>query len=426
MIQKKNRGVTLVEVLIALAVFLILMTPLVSSMITSIKNTDSAKVTQNRNDYAQVLMENVKNAPIDDLKSSTKVADFFPGSENVTLNLTPSPLFPECDDFTITGTTYLGTKHEKYSYQINGVYEKRTDPHGIMEDLDPTKAAFVPVTFSNYDDVATEAIITQKLDEKTDTDSSIFLDRDEVSGLRNTNAHRIVTIKMSGSKGSGFDVVCTLEYTDSGKSIEYEPYNQHFDNIPNIYLMYNAGVYNNQTTNDRIVYDLSSVDFTSFGEKERINAFIIRTSEDYSDIIDNYKNDDGSYRESELSELTDLLSTKLQQDIENSRTSGIKLYKESGSGSRDNSIVTVSSASGVSADNFRIYHNLTYTDAAGVKQSLVNASSNIASIVDTLDNATEEVWSIYNVKIWMQQGDNVDTSDKMVTLQGTRGGGEIE
>ena len=80
MMQKKNIGVTLVEVLIALAVFLVLMVPLVSSLVTSIKTTDSAKTTQGRNEYAQVLMENVKNAPIEDLKDSTLVANYFEGS----------------------------------------------------------------------------------------------------------------------------------------------------------------------------------------------------------------------------------------------------------------------------------------------------------------------------------------------------------
>lgn len=427
MIRKKNRGVTLVEVLIALAIFLILMTPLVSSMITSIKTTDSAKVTQSRNDYAQVLMENVKNAPIDDLKSGTKVADFFPGSENVTVSLTSSPKYPECDDFTITGNTYLGTRREKYSYQIDGTYEKRTDPHGIMEDLDPTKSAFVPVTFSNYDDVAVEAIVTQRLDEKTNNDASIFLEQDDVSNMRDQSADRTVTIKVSGDKSSGFNVVCTLKYSESnGKSIEYEPYNQSFKNIPNIYLMYNAGVYNERITSDSIVYDLSGVGFDSFGDKERINAFIIRTSDDFSGIIDNYRNDDGSFKESELDELKALLSDSMKQNIDNSKIGIVRLYREASRGNRNSSIVTISGKSAVSSDHFKVYHNLSYTDASDVEHSLVNVGANMSSIIDTIDNATEEVWSIYNVKIWMQPGDSVDTSANMVTLQGTRGGGEIE
>ena len=55
MMRKYNKGVTLVEVLIALAVFLILMLPLVSSLITSVKTTDSGKELQSRNDFAEVL-----------------------------------------------------------------------------------------------------------------------------------------------------------------------------------------------------------------------------------------------------------------------------------------------------------------------------------------------------------------------------------
>ena len=431
MIQKKNRGVTLVEVLIALAVFMLLLAPLVTSLITSIKTTDSGKELQSRNDYAQVLMEKVKNAPIDDLKDSGKVAKYFEGSENVDVKLTKSSKYPESDDFTITGTTYLGTKKTKYSYKIQSVYEKKTDSYGIMEDLDPYKAAFVPVTFSNYDDVATEAIVTEKLKDKSNADSTIFAKKDDVASLRNSVANREVVIKMSGSKASGFTVKCELTYSESGKSITYEPYNQKFKHVPNIYLMYNAGVYNNMNTKDSITYDLSGVNFAGFDDKERINAFIIRTSKDYGDIIENFKNEDGSYDNTRFDELTSILSTDLKdvisnnkQQIEVSGTSSTRLYKESSSGSRDYN-VTVSGGSSVPRDHFRVYHNLYYTDGSG-EHDLVTAGANISDNLDSLKDAHEEIWSVYNVRLWMQEGDSVNDSDEMVTLQGTRGGGEIE
>ena len=426
MIQKKNRGVTLVEVLIALTVFLILMTPLVASLITSIKTTDSGKELQSRNDYAEVLMENVKNAPIEDLKDNTKVGSYFDGSENVTVTTSPSTKYPDSDDFTIVGNTYLGTKHTKYSYRIESVYDQKTDSYGIMENLDPNKVAFVPVTFSNYDDVATEAIITQKLDDKSVTDSSIFLGKNDVSMLRNSDADRYVEVVMKGNKASGFEVSCSITYSESGKSITYEPYKQKFPNIPNIYLMYNAGVYNNLRTNDTISYDLTGVDFSDFADKERINAFVIRTSEDYGNILDNYKKDDGTFDDSRLGELTALLSDKLKDDLNRNMAGDIKLYKESLSGSRDYNVTIAGGAWAVSKARFKIYHNLFYLDDAGEKKSLVTVGSGIADNIEDMDDAHEEVFSIYTVKVWIQEGDTVDASDNMVTLQGTRGGGEIE
>ncbi len=433
MIRKVNKGVTLVEVLIALTVFLLLMTPLIQSLITSIKTTESGKELQNRNDYAEVLMEKIKNAPIEDLKDNSKVGKYFEGSENVNVTLSKSVKYPESDNFTITGTTYLGNKKTKYSYRVESVYDRKTDSYGIMENLDPYKSAFVPVTFSNYDDVAAEAIITQKLEDKSDTDSSIFSKKDDVSKMRNAKAERNVNIKMSGSKAAGFVVVCKITYKESGKTITYEPYNQKFTNIPNIYLMYNAGVYNNLDTEDSITYDLTGVNFSDFKSNERINAFIIRTSEDYGDIIEDFKNDDDTYDDDRFSELTNLLSEKLKsdisgnkQDIELNGTSNKKLYRESSSGNRNHMVTINGGAASISSDYFRLYNNLYYKNSDGNKQSLVNVGSNISDNLDDIENAHEEVWSIYNVRVWIQEGDTVDTSDNMVTLQGTRGGGEFE
>jgi len=427
--RKYNKGVTLVEVLIALAVFLILMLPLVSSLITSVKTTDSGKELQSRNDFAEVLMENVKNASINDLKDSTKVSQLLDGSENVSVSTSSNAAHPEEKDITITGNTYLGTKKTKYSYKIEAVYDQKTNAYGIMDDLDPYKSAFVPVTFSNYDEVATEAILTQKLEGKSiGTGGTVFSKKDDVNSLRKVKADREVNVKMTGNKSSGFEVSCTITYTESGKTIAYEPYRQSFKNgVPNIYLMYNAGVYNDLDTKDSIKFDLSGVSFSGFGEKERINAFIIRTSEDYADIIDNFKKSDGTFDNTRFNNLTTLLSDKLKDDIKNEAagTSSKKLYKKSSSGNRNNN-VTIKGGSSVSKDRFRVYHNLFYKDASGTLVSLVTKDANIANNVDSIDNAHEEVWRIYNVKIWIQEGDSVNSDAKMVTLQGTQGGGEIE
>ena len=425
MMRKYNKGVTLVEVLIALAVFLILMLPLVSSLITSVKTTDSGKELQSRNDFAEVLMENVKNASINDLKDSTKVSQLLDGSENVSVSTSSNAAHPEEKDITITGNTYLGTKKTKYSYKIEAVYDQKTNAYGIMDDLDPYKSAFVPVTFSNYDEVASEAILTQKLEGKsTGTGGTVFSKKDDVNSLRKVKADREVNVKMTGNKSSGFEVSCTITYTESGKTIAYEPYRQSFKNgVPNIYLMYNAGVYNDLDTKDSIKFDLSGVSFSGFGEKERINAFIIRTSEDYADIIDNFKKSDGTFDNTRFNNLTTLLSDKLKDDIKNEAagTSSKKLYKKSSSGNRNNN-VTIKGGSSVS----KVYHNLFYKDASGTLVSLVTKDANIANNVDSIDNAHEEVWRIYNVKIWIQEGDSVNSDAKMVTLQGTQGGGEIE
>ena len=84
MTRKSNRGVSIVEILIALTVFMILLIPIVSSLVTGVKTTTSAKELQLRNEYASNLMESVKEVPISVLNTANPsspsggaAADYF-------------------------------------------------------------------------------------------------------------------------------------------------------------------------------------------------------------------------------------------------------------------------------------------------------------------------------------------------------------
>ena len=462
MMQKKNSGVTLVEVLIALAVFLVLMVPLVSSLVTSTKTTDSAKTAQGRNEYAQVIMENIKNAPIEDLKDGTLVRNYLEGSENVSTT-------EDADHkgFTILGSTYIGTQHDKYSYKIRVDEVKRSDTYGIMEDMDPDKVAIVPVTFSNYDDVALDTIVAQSVTEKVSERLSASLEDANKSRIFNTeedgttvtyvdprsidpektlktkkvlksdtnttkdlrleslSVGRRINIEVS-KQIDGYYVEYELSYVkiDSTKEpkdyeayVTYKPYRKIFKNKPNVYVMYNAGVMNLGETDaadpdDRVLKDYITNDYFVFsdgvGLDKNINAFVIRTNNDYSKLAG---------ISSELkADLTSALSDKIDTNND-----GIPLYRKAGSASRN---VTTYIYGDNANSYFKVYHNLFDGDT-----SLVSATD---ITVDALENAYEEVWYIYSVKIWMQQGeianvqsiDNTDT--KLVTLSGTRGGGEFE
>ena len=493
MMRKKNIGVTLVEVLIALAIFLVLMVPLVSSLVTSTKTTDSAKTAQGRNEYAEVIMENIKNAPIDDLKSSAKVGNYFAGSESVTTTMDPG----SSTNFTILGTTYLGTKHEQYSYKVKLDEYKHSDTFGIMEDLDPNKVAIVPVTFSNYDDVALDAIVTQNVSDnissrlnasKEDTNKSRIFNKEETgttvdyvdtrssyqddtkktrkvlkSDTDTTNALRLDNvsigrrIKISISRGNYKKKVGAAENTVNGYYVEYElsyvkidptkdvysfdtyvtykPYRKVFENIPNIYIMYNAGVINDYITNDYIVFDDSAI------SGEKTNAFVIRTNNDYSKLSgasstlkdeldalyknrvqDNYKTaddaDEAVKNEAASKLAADVSKHGLGSKITSNNNSK-PLYRQAGAASRDK----ITNIYGNSGSGLKVYHNL----FAGDGTSLVNATN---LTVDSLSNAYEEIWYIYNVKVWMQKGtiDQVKdvTDPNLITIQGTRGGGEFE
>ena len=406
MMQKKNNGVTLVEVLIALAVFLLLMTPLVNSIILSIKSTDDANELQNRNDYAEYLMETVKNASINDLQDSAKIANYFDGSE--TVNYTAG----SGDDFEIEGTTYLGPQKEMYSYKIKAEPINSVDGTGIMSDLDPNKAAFIPVTFSNYDDVASEAIIAKNIESAHDGNPKDY---------RKNAIKRIVKVTVTSSDVSGvknYQVECSITYKEDkntdAKEIKYELYKQDFSSgIPNIYIMYNSGICNDLQTTDEIEYDLSGV---TFKDKEKINAFIIRTAEDYNKITDDFKNSKDP--QAELDKFKTLFTGDLNKNLEPDK----KLYKSvTGLNRNDSSKLTISVKSAVDNEHFMIYQNL--NDGSN---NYYTEGSNVNNRIESLDKAHDQKWNTYDIKIWLQKGDKVDDKAELITLEGTRGGGKFE
>ena len=444
MMRKKNRGVTLVEVLIALAIFLILMVPLVSSLVTSIKTTDSAKELQERNEYAQFLMENIKNAPIDDLKSS-KLYDYFKGSTDIVLGV-----YPGGSDFDISGSTFIGPKNKKYSYVIECRNKKKTATYGIMEQLDNNKVAIIPVTLSNYDDAAIESIVMQQMKTTVssrldDTSNGTIFNQDTtktdantVSSYRNSAASRELVIKVESdlSTSGGYNVSCSLKYEDvaSHKVITYEPYRKHFDKAPDLYLMYNNGIYNDLITTDTIKYDLSGLNVSDLGSKERINAFIIRTAEDYSKITSTVDGDGNVVKNTAIINALDSAYSNLGTKLSNmDDDSSSTLYRKTGDASftRNANDITVDFVPCSDADiykHFRVYHNIVDTGGSIANNTFTSQMDGTHKVVDVLANAHEETWNLYSVKIWMQEGEiaNVNRDAKLITLQGTRGGGEIE
>ena len=56
-----NRGVTFVELAIAVVVFGILIGPIVSKLVVAMNTSNKSKTAQNKYEYAENLMENIKN-----------------------------------------------------------------------------------------------------------------------------------------------------------------------------------------------------------------------------------------------------------------------------------------------------------------------------------------------------------------------------
>ena len=70
MTKKENRGFSIVEIVIAVAIFAIMMIPIGNAIISSLKDSSDAKELQYRNEFAENALEYVKSASMNELKNS--------------------------------------------------------------------------------------------------------------------------------------------------------------------------------------------------------------------------------------------------------------------------------------------------------------------------------------------------------------------
>lgn len=493
----------MVEILIAIAIFSILMIPIVSGIISSMNNTTQAKTLQYRNEYAENMMEYVKQDSIENILSGSYLSSIGSYSPVVSANfytedgtdktygdkqkkfaadLTANGIattvnetkvksgsgknevkYPY-EEYTISGKVKLGTKHTVYSYKMeisNKYYAEKeakgsfTNPNnlalGVVEDIDHTKVALINGTIANYDASVSQAFLTKKLQilkEKEPDWYEIYMQQaTDANMFVGDTVARLITIKVSGSLKKGYDVICKLTYHDNGESrpsirdglmnykIEYVPFQYHYNpgtELPNIYVMYNACLYNGQfSKDDYIAFDTSEME-----DDTDINCFIVETAEKYSETL------------AEANEgLVDNTSTLYNDNRNTDRTRdevSIHMVATSGSNLRNlriyNNFDLDGSSVGINKKNKDILYKDSDTRLLDGLSSLSSETyvplvkNNALGGIDTdksvfeiggLNAANQETRGLYEVKLWIEEGDsdNVDTSGNPV-MTATKGGDE--
>lgn len=339
--KKNNSGFSIVEILIALAIFLILMIPIVKGIVQALNMSTGSKELQYRNEFAEGIMEHVKSAPIDEILSEKYYLDA--GTDASTLKtskelhvlddeadgyvgppltndfdgngITSDEIF-EYGKYQISGEVKLGTKHQDYVYLVDVdsydyAYKKsQDDPNvhdendfldpnnmamGIVEDVDHTKVFLVDDQVFNYDRMAENTFKAKKiqnLKEFGDPDDYQQAISNTANYFAGQPGYRLMTIKISGSKSAGYNIKCILDYYDPADELgadsedhylEYYPYGQNYEKkIPNIYINYNPCHYNgNYATDDYVAVDISDLE----NKKEDINIFLVEVTTKYSQNI---------------------------------------------------------------------------------------------------------------------------------------------
>ncbi|MCM1179076.1 MAG: prepilin-type N-terminal cleavage/methylation domain-containing protein [Clostridium sp.] len=444
MTKKKNTGVSIVEVLIALAIFMVLMVPIVQGIRAALRTSTQSKETQYRNEFAENLMEDVKATPINALAGNGYVKS---GTK-----------------YTASGTTQLGTEKTDYAWQIEldsshydtAAFNVNNLSYGIIEDMDYRKVALLDGTIYNYDVTAAQILKSKKLQRLKETDPVGYEQQMQGTGVNifaGDSGYRLITIEVSGAKATGYTVRCIMGYRDSNAMlgndnyVEYTAMAQVFDELPNIYLTYNPCYYvDGYCMDDYIAIDTNGLDAS---EDLEVNLFLVEVAERYSqNIID-----------ANISDI-DNTNTLYANDILN----GIN---------RDDVNIHLAAFMKGSNTSFlnkiNVYHNIgmnTYTDTDGNTQNKINKKSDISKFwynesqnvvdgefdlfvdrynsehpsdrisaiplqdsagngatVDDVNAAVQGDRGLYKVKVWLQEGTIVDTSKDPV-LEGTKGGSE--
>ena len=512
--RKTNKGVSMVEILISIAIFAILMVPIVQGIISSLKQSTEAKTLQYRNEFAENVVEYVKQdslinimdgsyftsigsytdsgAPITATatfykqpseatydESLNELAALITKKPSISLTTQDSTLYSEqgkqkifypYESYSLSGKVKLGTEDEEYSYvmEISNKYyadkEAATkgsyvNPNnlalGIVEDIDHTKVALINGTIANYDQAVTNAFTAKKIELLKTLDPDWYeiytQQQTGVDIFADDRGNRIITVKVSGSEDSGYKVTCNLKYYDNCESnsnlqsllkdysIEYNPFEYEYPvdpetkvaTLPNIYLMYNVCIYNGQYVSD----DYIAIDTSGVTDDTKVNLFVVETAETYSDNVV-------------------VANPELVEWVGDTVTKRPVLYNTSvlaGDEDRRNVKIHMAAAKGSTLSNINIYHNfdtlgstnnnrkneaILYKDDA--LDSIFNSNDYLpleshsggskdvnASVADfnSLDAAKEENRGLYEIRLWIQQGDTVDTT-VTPTITATKGGNE--
>lgn len=359
-----NRGVSLIEILIAVVIFALCVTPIIAQLASSIRIGQKADDQQAATDYGKSVAETMKQMELMDIYSTTALDQLAAnlGMESSSLSASNSFYSIKADGSQgtiipagsyLTGSATPGTGNPYASvttmyqtlntanaslnedqkealvreYHFTGVttIDHRTYDVDIELDTSPyAMASLVPstdykdpnaVNLGNLSslDSKTTALITRA--SNSDATASVSYFNAVISALENSgneddaeyavqlkNGNQVLTntatkvtsvvieeIPGGDANGNHYQVTCELIYSNPTLSeygvaaadteIKYTMLEQRFEKMPEVYLMYNQFLYNNNYADDTIQIDNRT--------DVKAKVYIIRTAATNEAILNN-------------------------------------------------------------------------------------------------------------------------------------------
>ena len=439
MAKNNNKGFSLVEVIVAIAVFAILIVPLTSQLIGAIRTNETSKKKQYAIEKAEEIMEQFKvcdfskDIRIPDGNSTGDYLFALSNSEKKSMSL-PNGKTVDYSIDTYKCNLSLGEEYEKYTCEVqvnsieyavlSGGYvwdsEKNTfkedskgnpvrasEATGDIRNLDNDQAAIISgatylgqnsgVEGNSLDNKAFQYFQDAKLDilKKYDVYYSQYLSGADY--FVNDSFNKYTDIKVEKKSGK-YVVSCVVHYEDntklgiiksayaaSGTNVYYPDtiygkgvvYEKEYDMLPPIYLLYVPAVYNGAYCPvDNISVDTSGL---AAGDKAKIYVF-----ETAAEIDDKYK--DIICKQFGVDDVEDLV------------------YKNSKYTLNQKNVKVRANLAGGTLDNFDMFANF----------KIDQANSDI-QVKSTDDDTSDNVY-MYDIKVTL-----TDSDKKKTEVTGTRG-----
>lgn len=439
MAKNNNKGFSLVEVIVAIAVFAILIVPLTSQLIGAIRTNETSKKKQYAIEKAEEIMEQFKvcdfskDIRIPDGNSTGDYLFTLSNSEKKSVSL-PNGKTVDYSIDTYKCNLSLGEEYEKYTCEVqvnslayavlSGGYvwdsEKNTfkedskgnpvrasEATGDIRNLDNDQAAIISgatylgqnsgVEGNSLDNKAFQYFQDAKLDilKKYDVYYSQYLSGADY--FVNDSFNKYTDIKVEKKSGK-YVVSCIVHYEDntklgiiksayaaSGTNVYYPDtiygkgvvYEKEYDMLPPIYLLYVPAVYNGAYCPvDNISVDTSGL---AAGDKAKIYVF-----ETAAEIDDKYK--DIICKQFGVDDVEDLV------------------YKNSKYTLNQKNVKVRANLAGGTLDNFDMFANF----------KIDQANSDI-QVKSTDDDTSDNVY-MYDIKVTL-----TDSDKKKTEVTGTRG-----
>ncbi len=439
MAKNNNKGFSLVEVIVAIAVFAILIVPLTSQLIGAIRTNETSKKKQYAIEKAEEIMEQFKvcdfskDIRIPDGNSTGDYLFTLSNSEKKSMSL-PNGKTVDYSIDTYKCDLSLGEEYEKYACEVqvnslayavlSGGYvwdsEKNTfkedskgnpvrasEATGDIRNLDNDQAAIISgatylgqnsgVEGNSLDNKAFQYFQDAKLDilKKYDVYYSQYLSGADY--FVNDSFNKYTDIKVEKKAGK-YVVSCVVHYEDntklgiiksayaaSGTNVYYPDtiygkgvvYEKEYDMLPPIYLLYVPAVYNGAYC----PVDNISVDTSGLAEGDKAKIYVFETA---AEIDDKYK--DIICKQFGVDDVEDLV------------------YKNSKYTLNQKNVKVRANLAGGTLDNFDMFANF----------KIDQANSDI-QVKSTDDDTSDNVY-MYDIKVTL-----TDSDKKKTEVTGTRG-----